>query len=153
MRLVLCEFRRSGAGQPPGDRHPRQAAAARARGFFEGYSNQKFKRGIIQAASGAFGNAATRLAAFVVKGGPYAYGNYPDLDTLYQQQAAELHQTKRAEILDRMQQLITERRIYAPLLQLAFINGVGPRVGESGFGLIPGFAYTGPYEDITIRGS
>ena len=34
-------------------------------------------------------------------------------------------------------------RSYAPIWQLAFINGVGPRVGESGFGLIPGFAYTG----------
>src|SRR5262249_33297070 len=43
--------------------------------FFEGYSNQKFK-GVIQAASGAFGNTATRLAAFAVKGGPYAYGDY-----------------------------------------------------------------------------
>jgi len=30
---------------------------------------------------------------------------------------------------------------------------VGPRVGESGFGLIPGFAYTGPYDDITLKGS
>ena len=49
---------------------------------FEGYSNQKFK-GIVQAASGAFGKAATRLAAFVVKGGPYAYGSYPDIDALY----------------------------------------------------------------------
>ena len=120
--------------------------------FFEGYSNQKFKRGVIQAASGAFGNAATRLAAFVVKGGPYAYGNYPDIDALFEQQAVELDHEKRAEILAKMQQLITEQTVYAPLLQLAFINGAGPRVGESGFGLIPGFAYTGPYEDITIKG-
>jgi peptide/nickel transport system substrate-binding protein len=120
--------------------------------FFEGYSNQKFK-GIVQAASGAFGNAATRLAAFVVKGGPYAYGNYPDIDALYRQQAADLNQKTRAEILDKMQQLVHERTIFAPLLQLAFINGVGARLGESGFGLIPGFAYTGPYEDITIKGS
>ena len=29
----------------------------------------------------------------------------------------------------------------------------GPRVGESGFGLIPGFAYTAPYEDITLKGT
>jgi peptide/nickel transport system substrate-binding protein len=121
--------------------------------FFEGYSNQKFKNGIIQAASAAFGNAATRLAAFVVKGGPYAYGNDPAIDALYQQQAAELDHKKRAAILDKMQQLVSERTIYAPLLQLAFINGVGPRVGESGFGLIPGFAYTGPFEDITIKGT
>jgi len=31
------------------------------------------------------------------------------------------------------------------------INGHGPQVGETGFGLIPRFAYTGPYEDITIK--
>jgi peptide/nickel transport system substrate-binding protein len=119
--------------------------------FFEGYSNQKFKTGIVQAASAAFGNAATRLAAFVVKGGPYAYGSDPEIDALFQQQAAELDHKKRAAILDKMQQLVSGRAIYAPLLQLAFINGVGPRVVESGFGLIPGFAYTGPFEDITLR--
>jgi peptide/nickel transport system substrate-binding protein len=49
-----------------------------------------------------------------------------------------------------MQQLLAERTIFAPIWQLAFINGVGPRVGESGFDLIEGFAYTGPYEDITL---
>ena len=121
--------------------------------FFEGYSNQKFKTGIVQAASAAFGNAATRLAAFVVRGGPYAYGSDPEIDALFQQQAAELDHKKRAAILYKMQQLVSERVIYAPLMQLAFINGVGPRVGESGFGLIPGFAYTGPFEDITEKTS
>ena len=34
---------------------------------------------------------------------------------------------------------------------LGFLNGIGPRVGESGFELIPGFAYTAPYEDITLK--
>ena len=120
--------------------------------FFEGYSNRKFK-GIIQAASAAFGNAATRLAAFVVKGGPYAYGDYPEIDALYSQQAAQLDHQKRAEILAKMQQLIHQKTVFAPLLQLAFINGVGPRVGESSFGSIPGFAYTAPFEDITIKGA
>jgi len=119
--------------------------------FFEGYSNQKFKNGIIQAASAAFGNTATRLAAFLVKGGPYAYGNDTEIDALYQQQADVLDRKKREAILAEMQRLVSERTIFAPLLQLAFINGVGPRVGESGFGLIPGFAYTGPFEDITIK--
>ena len=55
------------------------------------------------------------------------------------------------QILHKMQQIVHERTMYAPIWQLAFINGHGPRVGESGFGLIPGFAYTGPYEDITIK--
>jgi hypothetical protein len=28
---------------------------------------------------------------------------------------------------------------------------LGPRVGESGLGLIQSFAYSGPYEDITLK--
>ncbi len=135
-----------------------QAAGIRARlrpleraAFFEGYGNKKFKN-IIQAASGAFGNAATRLEAFVVKGGVYAYGSYSDIDELYQQQGAVLDSKKRAAILEKIQQMVYEKAIYAPIWQLAFINGYGPRVGESGLGLIPAFAYTGPYEDMTIKG-
>ena len=51
-----------------------------------------------------------------------------------------------------MQRLMYEKAIFAPFWQLAFINGVGPRVGQSAFGLIPGFTYTAPFEDITIKG-
>jgi peptide/nickel transport system substrate-binding protein len=119
--------------------------------FYSAYSNKKYRRGIIQGASGAFGNAATRLAAFAVKGGPYAYGSYPDIDELYPQQADEMDHQKRAAILTKMQQLVHEKAIYAPIWQLGFINAVGPRVGESSFGLIPGFAYTAPFEDLTIK--
>ena len=72
---------------------------------------------------------------------------------LFPQQAAELNRTKRAPILEKMQQLLAEKTIYAPIWQLGFINGVGPRVGASGFGLMPGYAYTSPYEDITIKGA
>ena len=67
--------------------------------FFKGYGDKKFKN-IIQGASGAFGNAATRLQEFVVKGGAYAYGSYPDIDELFPQQAVEMDRTKRAAILD-----------------------------------------------------
>jgi peptide/nickel transport system substrate-binding protein len=119
--------------------------------FFTNYANKKYQRGIIQAASGAFGNAATRLAAFVVKGGAFAYGSYPDIDELYPKQADELDHEKRAAILTKMQQLVQEKAIYAPIWQLGFINAVGPRVGESAFDLIPGFAYTAPFEDLTIK--
>ena len=118
--------------------------------FFKAYADKSLK-GIIYGGSGAFGNAATRLEAFIVKGGTYAYGNYPDLDELFAKQAAELDAKKREAILLKMQQLVHERTMYAPIWQLAFINGHGPRVGESGFGLIPGFAYTGPYEEITLK--
>ncbi len=42
--------------------------------------------------------------------------------------------------------------MYAPIWKLAFINGVGPRVEESGLGLIPGHAYSAPYEDLKLKG-
>jgi peptide/nickel transport system substrate-binding protein len=120
--------------------------------FFEGHASKKF-HGIIEAGSGAFGNAATRLEAFVAKGGTYVSGSYPDIDALFEQQATEPDRNRRGAILHKIQQLVTERAIFAPIWQLGFINGVGPRVGESGFGLIAGYAYTGPYEDITIKGT
>jgi peptide/nickel transport system substrate-binding protein len=118
--------------------------------FIKGYQEKKFKN-LIQAGPGAFGNAATRIEAFLVKDGVFSYGSYPDVDALYRQQATELDHKKREAILHQIQQIMVERAIFAPIWQLAFINGVGPRVGESGFGLIPRFPYTAPYEDITLK--
>jgi peptide/nickel transport system substrate-binding protein len=120
--------------------------------FFKGYAEKQFKN-IIQGASGAFGNAATRLEAFVVKDGTYVYGSYPDIDVLFEKQAAELDTKKREAMLRRMQELVHERTIYAPIWQLAFINASGPRVRESGLGLIAGHAYSAPYEDVTLSGN
>ena len=117
--------------------------------FFKGYAEKSFKN-LIQGASGAFGNAATRLEAFVAKGGAYAYGSYSDIDALFQQQAAELDHARREATLHKIQQVVHDRTIYAHLWQLAFLNGAGPRVGESGLGLIPNYAYSAPYEDLTL---
>ena len=118
--------------------------------FLKEFSEKKLKN-IIQAGPGAFGNAATRIEAHLTKGGVFSYGSYPDIDELYRQQAIELDRAKREALLFKIQQLMVERTIYAPIWQLAFINGVGPRVGESGFGRIPLFPYTSPYEDITLK--
>jgi peptide/nickel transport system substrate-binding protein len=118
--------------------------------YLKAWGDKKYKN-VIQGASGAFGNAATRLAAFIVGGGTYAYGSYPDIDDLFKQQAAELDNKRRTEIVEKIQQMIYERTVIAPIWQLGFINGIGPRVGESGFGLITDFAYTAPFEDITLK--
>jgi peptide/nickel transport system substrate-binding protein len=119
--------------------------------FFSGYAEKRFKN-LIQGSSGAFGNAATRLEAFVVGGGAYVYGSYPDIDGLFQEQAAELDRKRREAVLHRIQQLVHDKIVYAPIWELAFLNGVGPRVQESGLGLISGHAYSAPYEDITLKG-
>ena len=121
--------------------------------FASAYANKKLTSGIFRAASGAFGNTATRLASFIVKGGSNVYGSYPDIDELFPLQADELDPKKRAAILEKMQRLVHEKAINAPIWELAFINGIGSRVGQSSLGQIAGFPYTAPFEDITIKGS
>jgi len=118
--------------------------------FFSGWGEKKLKN-IIQGSSGAFGNTATRLEAFVAKGGAYVYGNYPEIDALFAEQAVELDIAKRTTKLHRIQQIMHERSIFAPIWQLALINGQGKRVGESALGLIQGHPYSAPYEDVTLK--
>jgi len=47
---------------------------------------------------------------------------------------------------------MVEKAMFAPIWQLAFLNGVGPSVEESGLGLIQGHAYLAPYEDVKLKG-
>ena len=115
------------------------------------YGDKKYKN-LAYTASGAFGNAATRMESFVVAGGTYVYGSYSDIDSLFKDQAAELDRKKREAILKTIQQLMHEKAMHIPIWELAFINGQGPRVQESGLGLIPGHAYSAPYEDVRLKG-
>ena len=85
------------------------------------------------------------------RGGTYVYGGYPDIDGLFREQAAELDRVKREAILHRMQQLVHERAMFAPIWELAFLNGVGPRVEESGLGLLAGYGFSAPYEDVKLK--
>jgi peptide/nickel transport system substrate-binding protein len=119
--------------------------------FTKEYSEKKY-RNLIQGGSGAFGNAATRMETFVVKGGAYVYGSYPDIDELFVQHAQTIDRAKRTELVHRMQQLVHERTVYAPLWQLGFLNGQGRRVEEAAFNLISGHPYSAPYEDLRLKG-
>ena len=65
--------------------------------------------------------------------------------------AESLDRAKQAALLHRMQQIVHERAMFAPIDELAFLNGVGPRVEESGLGLIAGYAYSAPYEDLKLK--
>src|SRR5262249_31893315 len=101
--------------------------------------------------SGIFGNAATRLEPFVISGGAFAYGGYPDIDKLFKEQATEVDGKKREALLHRIQQLIYEKSIVLPISQLALLQGVGPRVAEAGFGLIAEYPWSAPYEDVRLK--
>ncbi len=113
---------------------------------------EKKLRPLVQVIAGVVGNAALPLETYAVSGGTFAYGGYPDVDGLFREQAVELDRAKRETILRRMQQLIYERAMFAPIYELAFVNGVGRRVEESGLGLIAGYAFSAPYEDVKLKG-
>jgi peptide/nickel transport system substrate-binding protein len=118
--------------------------------FFAQHREKKL-RNVVQAASAAFGSAATRIESFVAAGGAFAYGSYPDIDGLFREQTSETDRKKREAHLDRIQQLIHDKAMFVPIWELSFINGVGPRPEEAGLGLIAGHAYSAPYEDLRLK--
>ena len=119
-------------------------------GFLKEYQEKKL-RNLIYGLSGIFGNAATRIEVFTASSGLYAYGAYPDIDGLFREQVAELDPQRREAILHRIQQLIHDKAMYLPLWQLAVLNGYGPRVAESGLGLITDYPWVAPYEEVKLK--
>ncbi len=119
-------------------------------GFLKAYREKQLKN-IVYSLSGVFGNTATRLEAFAVSGGIYAYGGYPDIDGLFREQAVELDRKKREALLHRIQQLIHDKAMYLPIWQLALVQAHGPRVAESGLGLIADYPWSAPYEDVRLK--
>jgi peptide/nickel transport system substrate-binding protein len=120
-------------------------------GFLQSFREKKLKN-LIYSISGIFGNAATRIEAFTAGSGAYAYGSYPDIDGLFREQAGELDPKKREVVLHRIQQLMHEKVMYLPIWQISVLNGYGPRVAESGLGLIADYPWAAPYEDVKLKG-
>jgi peptide/nickel transport system substrate-binding protein len=119
--------------------------------FMKSYQEKKLKN-IIYSLSGVSGNAATRIEAFTASGGSYAYGSYPDIDGLFRDQATELDPKKREAMLHRIQQLIHEKVMYLPIWQLSLLQAHGPRIAESGLGLITDYPWSAPYEELKLKG-
>jgi len=119
--------------------------------FQKGYGEKKY-RNLVHSGSAAFGNAATRIEAFIASGGVYVYGSYPDIDGLFREQATELDKKRREATLHRIQQLMHDKAMVAPIVQVGLMSGYGPRVEESGLGLITGYSFSAPYEDVRLKG-
>ncbi len=112
---------------------------------------EKKIRGLLIGATGAAGNAAARVEPFFTKAGIYAYGTLPQIDDLFQQQAKETDRKKRETLLHQIQQIVADQVLAAPIFQQGFLCAVGPRVAESGAGLIQGFPYSAPGEDLRLK--
>jgi peptide/nickel transport system substrate-binding protein len=118
--------------------------------FYKGDAEKSFKK-LVRPGSAAPGNAATRIDAFVISGGIRSYGGYPDIDGLFREQATEIDLKKREALLHKIQQLMHERAMFAPIVEPAFLSGQGRRVEHSSFGAVVGMPYSLPYEDIRLK--
>ena len=117
--------------------------------FYASWREKKI-RGVFMTASGNSGNAASRVEQFIQSKGAYAYGGYPDIDDLFQQQARERDAKKREAILGKIQQLTIERVMYAPIMDLRALMGVGARVGKHTITDVWMSPFPS-YEDVTLK--
>src|SRR5207247_1532452 len=97
--------------------------------FYKADQDKQFKH-LVRVGSGAAGNAATRIEAFVISGGIRSYGGYPDIDSLFRDQAGEMDRGRREQLLHKIQQLMYERAMFAPIVEQAALTGAGPRMAE-----------------------
>jgi len=118
--------------------------------FYAAWREKKL-RGIFLTAAGSSGNAATRVETFIYSKGIYAYGGYPDIDELYRQQAQERDHAKREALLHRIQELTVERVMFAPIVNLRGLMGVGSRVAEHAMNSIPLYPFPSS-EDMRLKG-
>src|SRR5437667_1822760 len=117
--------------------------------FLASWRDKKL-RGMFLAAVGNSGNAASRVEAFMYSKGTYAYGGYPDLDDLFQQQARERNVARREALLHQIQQLTIDRVMFAPIMDYRTLRGVGPRLADHALDtqhLVPFSAY----EEIRLK--
>jgi len=119
--------------------------------FLSAWRDKKL-RGVFVGATGAAGNASTRIESYATSKGINAYGTLPEVETLFQKQIQEMDRAKREEMLFQIQRLLlSERTVFAGIWENGFIRAFGPRVEEAGLTLIPAFPYSGPLEDVRLK--
>ena len=111
---------------------------------------EKKLRGLFLVAVGNSGNAASRAEAFIYSKGSYAYGGYPDIDDLFQQQARERDVAKREALLHKIQQLSMDRVMFAPIMDYRTLRGVGPRLADHALDTMPLVPFPS-HEEIKLK--
>jgi len=101
--------------------------------------------------SGAPGNAATRIEAFIYSKGTLSFLKDPEIDHWFEAQSVERDRKKREELLHKIQQKVYDEAYFMPLWELGFLCASGPRVAVSGLGVIPLHVYSAPYEDVQLK--
>ena len=129
----------------------RARVRAMERAAIQGAQKDKTVKNLTRQGSGAFGNAASRIQAFVHSKGSQSFLHDAEIDAWYEQQANERDQKKRTALLYKIQQKIYDEAYVIPVWELGFLSASGPRVAVSGFNLIPTHLYSAPFEDVELK--
>ena len=82
--------------------------------------------------------------------GAGSYGNYPEIQTLWNQYQQAVSPQVRKDLIARVQTLIHEKRMFLPLTNSNSPAAVGPNVKGNPFRVQPLIWYTCPLEDIEL---
>lgn len=116
-----------------------------------GAQKEKKVKNLTRQGSGAPGNAATRIEAFMTSKGAQSFLKDPEIDQWFEKQSSERDRKKREELLHKIQQKVYDEAYFIPIWELGFLCASGPRVAVSGLGVIPLHVYSAPYEDVRLK--
>jgi peptide/nickel transport system substrate-binding protein len=130
----------------------RAKVQGRERAAMQAAHRDKKVKNLTRMGSGAPGNAATRIEAFMTSTGIQSFLQDPEIDQWFAQQSQERDRTTRTALLHKIQRKVYDEAYFLPIWQLGFLCATGPRVAVSGLGLIPGHIYSAPYEEVRLKG-
>ena len=80
-----------------------------------------------------------------------SYGNYPDIQALWDRYRKETDPKVRKDLIAQIQKLIHERTMLIPLTSTNSPAAIGPRVKGNPYKIQPLIWFTAPFEDIEDR--
>ena len=83
--------------------------------------------------------------------GTTSYGNYPDLQALWDQYQRENSPKVRKDLISNLQKLIHERTMYIPLTSTNSPAAFGPKVKGNPYKIQPLIWFTAPFEDMELE--
>ena len=83
--------------------------------------------------------------------GPSSYGNYPDIQAIWDQYQREVNPEVRRDLMERIQKMINERTMFIPLTNTNSPAALGPRVKGNPYRIQPLMWFTAPFEDMELE--
>jgi len=85
--------------------------------------------------------------------GPQSYGNYPDIQALWDQYNQSIDPNVRKDLIARIQSLLCDRTFIIPLVRASVPSAIGPRVKGDPFKMRGGFPlwFPCPWEDLELN--